>query len=107
MRPGISAQGHEDDVLLASPGNPLAGNDPPGIRKENCLQKYARVIGGRPCLFVLIAIIKDGKIKLVVNEMIQGVLKGAGQDLFLKKDGDELSLGIGVIFVPGHCNLLV
>jgi hypothetical protein len=39
--------------------------------------------------------------------LIQGILKGAGQDLSLKKDGDEFSLGIGVIFVPGHCNLLV
>jgi len=28
-------------------------------------------------------------------------------DLFLEKDRDEFSLGIGVIFVPGHCNLLV
>ena len=33
--------------------------------------------------------------------------KGAGQNLSLKKDGDEFSLGIGAIFVPGHCNLLV
>jgi hypothetical protein len=39
--------------------------------------------------------------------LIQGILNGAWEDLSLEKDGDELSLGIGVIFVPGHCNLLV
>ena len=73
---------------------PSAGNDPTGIRKENCLQEYARVIGGRPCLFVLISIIKDGKIKLVIDEMVQRVFKGAGKDLLLKKDGDEFTLSV-------------
>ena len=30
-----------------------------------------------------------------------------GRICFPKKDRDELSLGIGVISVPGHCNLLI
>jgi len=94
MRPGIGAQGHENDVLLASLGNPSAGDNPPGISKENYLKQDARVIGGRPGFFVLIAFVKKGKIKLVVDEMIQGVFKGAREDLFLEMDGNEFTLSV-------------
>jgi len=38
----------------------------------------------------------------VVDEVIQGVLEGAGQDLLGKVDGDELALGVRVGFVTGH-----
>ena len=94
MRPGIGTQGHENNVFLARLGNPPAGDDPSGIRKENDLQQDARIIGGRPGFFVLIAFVKKGKIKLVVDEMIQGVFKGAREDLFLEMDGDELTLSV-------------
>jgi hypothetical protein len=94
MRPGIGAQGHENDVLLARLGYPPAGDDPSGIRKENDLQQYARIIGGSTGFFVLIALVKKGKIKLVVDEMIQGVFKSTGEDLFLEMDGDEFTLSV-------------
>ena len=96
MWPGVGAQGHENDVLLARLGNPPAGNDPSGICKENDLQQDARIIGGSPGFFVLIALVKKGKIKLVVDEMIQGVFKGAGEDLFLEMDGNEFTFSIAL-----------
>jgi hypothetical protein len=94
VRPGIGAQGHKNDVLLASLGNPPAGNDPSGIRKENDLQQNTWVIGGGSGFFVPIAFVKKGKIKLMIDEMIQGVFKGTREDLFLEMDGDEFTLSV-------------
>jgi hypothetical protein len=47
-----------------------------------------------PYFFILIALVKKSQIKLVVDKMIQGILKGSGQDLFLKMNGYKLALGV-------------
>lgn len=46
-------------------------------------------------LYIHLALPPERKpIKLVVDEMIQGVFKGAGEDLFLEMDGDEFDLSV-------------
>jgi hypothetical protein len=44
--------------------------------------------------FVLIPFFKNGEIKFVVNEMIQGVLKGTGEDLLPEIDRYEFTLSV-------------
>lgn len=38
----------------------------------------------------------------MVDQVVQGVFEGAGQDLVGKVDGNELALGVRVGFVAGH-----
>ena len=102
VRLGISGQGHEDDVLPAGPLDLAAGDDAPRVGIEHDLQKNPGIVGRGAGLVVGKAGVEQGKVKLVVNEMVQGVLEGAGQDLLFKMDGDEFALAVRVRFVTGH-----
>jgi len=48
--------------------------------------------------------VKIGEVKLVVDEVVQGELEGAGLDLFGKYHRDELTWDRGIRFIFSHCN---
>ena len=50
---------------------------------------------------VLVAAIKSGKIDLVIDQVVQRVLEGAGQQQPFEIDGKEARAGVDV-FVAGH-----
>ena len=102
MGPGVGGQGHEDDVLPAGLLNPPAGDDAPRVGIEHDLQQNPGIIGGRPDLIVAETGIEDRKIQFVIDQVIEGVFEGAGQDLVGEMDGNELALSVGVGFVTGH-----
>ena len=102
MRSSISGQGHEDHVFPAGLLDLAAGHYPAGVGIEHDLEQDAGIIGWRSALIVTEAGIEDREVQFVINQMIEGVFKGAGQDLAVKMDGDELALGVGVWLVTRH-----
>jgi len=38
----------------------------------------------------------------MINEMVQGIFEGTGEDLLGKMNGNEFALGVGVRFVTSH-----
>jgi hypothetical protein len=99
---GVGGQGHENDVLPAALLDLPAGGDAPGIGVKNDLQEDRRIVGRCAGFVVLVPKVKDGKVNLVVYEIVEGMLEGAGEDLFVEADGDELALGVVVVFISRH-----
>ena len=100
MGTGIERQRHEDDVLPAALLDP-AGDNAPGVGVEDDLQQNGGIVG-RGADVVGVAIIKEREIELVVDEVVEGIFEGAGKDLLVKGDGDELALAVVVRFVTSH-----
>ena len=96
VRFGVSVQGHEDDVFLTGLGDSPAGHDSPGIGKQDDLQQDLRIVGGGSRFFIPVAFIEDGSIKLMIDVVIEGIFHDAGNDLFLKMDGNEFTLCVGI-----------
>ena len=94
MGPGVGGQGHEDHILPAGLLDLPAGDNAPRVTIEHNLQKNPGIIGSGAGLIIAEAGVEQGKVKLVVDEVIQGVFEGAGQDLLGEVDGDELALGV-------------
>jgi len=102
MGPGVGGQGHEDHVLLAGLLDLPAGDNAPRIGVEHDLQKNPGIVGGGAGLVVAEAGVEQGQVKLVVDEVVQGIFEGAGQNLLGEVDGDKLALRVRVRFVAGH-----
>ena len=102
VRPRIGGQSHEDDVFPAGLLDLPAGDDAPRVGIEHDLQKNPGIVSGGAGLVVAEAGVEQGQVKLVVDEVVQGVFEGAGQNLLGEVDGDELALGVRVRFVARH-----
>ena len=94
MRPGIGGQGHEDNVLPAGLLDLPAGDDAPRVGVEHDLEQNLGIVGCGAGRIIFEAFIEDGEIELMVDQVVQGILESAGQDLFGEMDGDELALGV-------------
>ncbi len=51
---------------------------------------------------ILVPEVEDGKIDLVVDDIVEGVSKCPEENLFIEADWDEFALGIAVLFVLHH-----
>ena len=98
----ITGEGHEDNVFPAALFYFPAGGDTPGVGIEDDLEKNGGIIGGGAGIVIGVAGIKYGEIKLMVDQVVQRVFEGAGEDLLVKGDGKELALTVVVLFVAGH-----
>ena len=94
MRPGIGGQRHEHHVLPAGLFNLPAGDDAPRVGVEYDLEQNPGIVGPGAGLIIAKTGIEQGKIKLVVDEVIQGIFEGAGQNLVGEVDRNELALGV-------------
>lgn len=50
----------------------------------------------------MIALLEDGEVKLVVDQIIEGVFESARQNLVAKREGNQFGLCIRVIFVSSR-----
>ena len=97
-----AGEGHEDDVLLTALLYRPAGGDAPGVGIEDDLEKDGGIIGGSAGVIITVPIVKDGEIEFVIDQVVQGIFEGAGQDLLVKGDGDELALAVVILLVACH-----
>jgi len=86
---GISGQGHENSIFLAGPFDLPAGDDASGV-------------GGGSGDIILETFIKAGEIQLMINEMVQGIFEGTGENLLGKVNGNDFALSVGVRFVTSQ-----
>ncbi len=98
----ITGEGHEDNVFPAALLYLPAGGDAPGVGIEDDLEQDGGIIGGGAGIVVAVAVIEEGKIEFLVDQVVQRVLEGAGEDLLIKGDGDEFALAVVVLFVACH-----
>jgi hypothetical protein len=94
MGPGISGERHEDYVLLAGPFDLPAGDDASGVGVEYNLEKDSGIVGGGSGDIVLKTFIKAGEVQLMINEMVQRIFEGTGENLLGKMNGNEFALSV-------------
>jgi len=59
-------------------------------------------VGGGSGDIILETFIKAGEIQLMINEMVQGIFEGTGENLLGKVNGNDFALSVGVRFVTSQ-----
>ena len=88
--------------MLATGTLDLARTDEaPAVGEQDDLEQHGRRVGAGTGEVVLVAGIKAAEIESVIDQIIQGVFKGAGKQLPFEIDGDEAGAGVYGL-VAGH-----
>jgi hypothetical protein len=102
MRDGIAGQRFEDDVGLAAPLDLSAGGDALGLSEQDDLQENSGIVGSAAGVVVAVLGMKNRQIKLVLNQVMNGVFKGTGLELFLVVDDHHRILIVVVVLETRH-----
>ena len=97
----VPGQDHEGDVLLASLGDIAAADHAAGVGVQDDLEHHARRIRRGAAFMVLKPIVQNPQIEFVIDQVRQGVFKGAGEQLNRQINGQKLHAGVDG-FVAGH-----
>src|SRR3990172_4908319 len=93
----VAGQGNEGDVVTAGGFDATAGNDALAVGEEYDLEQHGGRIGGSAGSIVLEPGIETGQIQFVVDEVVECVLEGAGEQLPLQVNGNETGTGVDVL----------
>ena len=104
MRNRIAGQRFKDDVGLAAPLGLAAGGDAVGVGKQDDLQKNGRIVGQSAGVVIAVLRVKHRQIQLVLDQVMNGVFKGAGLELFLVVDDDHRILVVVVVLETRHAD---
>ena len=105
VRAAVAAQSDEGDVLAARTLDAAAGDDAARVGQQHDLQEHGRRVGTRTDLVVVKARVERAQVDLAVEQVVQRVLEGAGQQLRLEIDGQKPRAGVDVL-VAGHLGLV-
>ena len=101
----VSREGDEGDLLTAGPFDLAGADDAATVGEEDDLKQQGRWIGGGTGQVIAVAVIKAREINRVVDQPVEGVLKGAGMELPFQINGEEARAGVDG-FVAGHVGVL-
>jgi hypothetical protein len=104
VRGGIAAEGDEGHLLAAGTLDVAAADDAPAVGEEHDLEQHGRRVGGCAGEIILVAGVEPGQVELVIDEVVQRVFEGAGQELPFEINGNEARAGVDG-FVAGHGSL--
>jgi hypothetical protein len=79
-----------------------AGGDAQGVGVEDDLEQDRWIKGRSTGLVIAIAGLEDREIHLVIDDVIEGIFEGAGENLLREGNGEKHSLLVGVVFVTSH-----
>ena len=91
-------------MLAARTLDAAAGDDAARVGQQHDLQEHGRRVGTRTDLVVVEARVERAQVDLAVEQVVQRVLEGAGQQLRLEIDGQEPGAGVDML-VAGHLGL--
>jgi len=94
VRGGVAAEGEEGDVLAAEARDPTAADDTVRVRTEHDLEQHGGRIRGRARVVVAEARVEGRQVDRVRQQVVRGVLEGAGQQLLGEIDGQEARAGV-------------
>jgi hypothetical protein len=101
----VAAQGDEDDmvtvVLTSEAFDATAGNHTARVSQQHDLEQHGGWEGRRTGVVVVEASVEGAEVDLVVEQMVQRVLEGAGQSLGFEVNGKKARAGVDLL-VAGH-----
>jgi len=93
---------HEDHVLAAECLDLAAAGDAARVGQQHDLQQNRRSVGRAARRIILELGIEDTQIEFIIDQVMDGVLEGAGENLVLKSDRQQHRLMVIVIDKAGH-----
>ena len=102
VRTNPAAQSHEDYISPARLFHPARGEDALAVGVEHDLEQQPRIVGLLAGFVVVVAPLEALEPDAVVDEMVDGVLERAGEQLLLQIDGHHQVLGVIVILESSH-----
>ena len=105
MGRAVAAERDEGHVLLTGPFDAATADDALRIREQHDPQQHRGRIRRGPGRVVPEAGVEMRQVDRVVEQMVERVLEGAGQELPRQVDGQEARVRIDV-FVAGHVGVL-
>jgi hypothetical protein len=97
----VPGQGFYDDIRFAGVCYRPAGDNSPGVTIEDYFEHDIGRIGGSAQAVVVEGGVEGAQVKLV-DEIIQGVFEGTGDELLVERNGKEQSLGSIEVFIAWH-----
>ena len=90
VRQAVAGHRHKQHMLAASGLHLAATDHPAAVGQQDDFEQHGRVVGR--CAFNAVAVtgMKVGEVEFVIDQVAQRVLKGAGQQLFIEVDGQQL-----------------
>ena len=101
MRLGVAGHGDEGDVVAADGFDVAARNEALAAGEQNNFEQHGGRITRRAGFIILEPGIEACEVKLVVNQVVECVLEGAGKELPLEINRQKTRAGVDV-FVAGH-----
>lgn len=101
VRGAVTRQCNESNVFATGALNGARTDHAARVGEQHNLEQHARWISTGACEVVLIAGVESGEVDFVVDEVAQGVLEGAGQQLPFKINGNQARAGVDSL-VTGH-----
>jgi len=98
----VGGQGHKQYVLAADPFDLATAGDAARIGQQHDLQQHGGIVGGRTGGVVAVALMEVLQVEVVIDHVVEGIFKGAGQDLIRKTQRDHLGLVVIGGFVARH-----
>lgn len=80
-----------------------AADDALEIGKQDYLQEHGRKIGGYTSFVIAEAGIEAGQVEFVIEQVIQSMLEGAGQQLPLQVNGEKPGASVDVFVARHRC----
>ena len=96
VRPAVSGQRDEGDVFAAGALDVAAADDALRIGEQHNLQQHDGRISGGSRDVIFETRIETGQVKLVVDQVIHGMLESAGQKLPLQVNSEKPGAGVDV-----------
>ena len=104
VRRAVAGEGDEGDVLAAGAFDVAAADDALAVGEQHDLEQHGRRVGGGAGVVVVVAGVEAGQVELVIDQVVQRVFEGAGEQLPLQIDGNKARAGVDV-FVARHAGL--
>ena len=93
----VSTQGHEGRIPDTGVGDGTTTDEALGISEQDDFEQHRWRISWRAGIIITVTGIEMRQVKLMINEIIEGMFEGAGTQLFRQIEGNELQIGVEVV----------
>ncbi|MNZ89918.1 hypothetical protein D3C78_1088600 [compost metagenome] len=89
VRLAVAGHRHEQHMLAAGGFHLAAADDAAAVGQQDDLQQHRRIVGRSAFDIVAVAGVEFGEVQFVVDQIAQGVLEAAGQQLLVEIHGEQ------------------
>ena len=98
----VGRDDHEHHIFPTQGFDFATAGDASRVGQQHDLEQDGRIVGRAAVLVIVKAMVKDAQVEFVIDQVMDRVLEGSGQDLLIEGDRNHDQLVVVVIFELGH-----